>query len=340
VTRSHEQYDYSTRRSSHARSSIYLDYNEYHGEIHPKTQHVYFEGINLLKTYFRPGDTTVEKLLSELLVIDARNLFLVSGADHALEEILSYCKNHLNLQSYSSFHQTTYDHFYTFAHKLSLKNESIEKAEILYVCCPNNPDGTILSAEECVSLVSRYGEKMFIFDLSYLSYSNETYSSYLNAFKNLPNVFVLSSLAKIYPISGLRAGWFYSSHVEAKKFFTTFLNAKMLNPLSRKVLESCLEEDEFYRKQIEEIFMNRPVLAEIVIEFLKRKHIPSCLKYDIRLSSGNFFSLQFSGVEHCEAAIDALNAVGLIVRAKGHWDFIRITSVNDCLLSEIVGRLL
>jgi histidinol-phosphate/aromatic aminotransferase/cobyric acid decarboxylase-like protein len=338
--RSPEQYDYSQFRTlSSERASLYLDYNEYHGGIHQSTQKAFLEAENLLKTYFRPGDHSLESELAKIYGANDRDLFLVSGADHALEEILGFCKNRLNLSSYASFHQTTYDHFYTFTHKLSLKNLSIDLADILYVCCPNNPDGVILTPKECLDLALNYKEKVVVFDFSYLTYSAETYSAYLSLLKDLSNVFVLSSLAKVYPIAGLRSGWFCTSHDKAKKYFSAYLNAKMINPVARKVLKACLHEHHYYQRETAEIFSNRNFLAELMMSFFNSKQIATSLKYELNQSGGNFFSLAFNKTEDIKEAIRELEAVGILVRYKSHWDFIRITSVNNNFLAEIRGRL-
>lgn len=318
---------------------FYLDYNEYYGDIHDETLEVLESSADLLRSYFRPGDHSLESQLSGVYGVTDMKFHLVSGADHALEEILGYCRNQLNLKSFYSYHQTTYDHFYTFSQKLGLDVTSLESAEIVYVCCPNNPDGEILSVADCLKLAVSYPEKIFLFDFSYLAYTNESYTAYLDVLKNLSNAFFISSLAKIYPIAGLRAGWLCTTLPMANLYFDRFLNAKMINPVARRLLKNCLELHMYYREQTREIFSNRKGLADIVIEYLSKQGMDTSLKYPIESTGGNFFSLHFSQQEQISKAIQALEEVHLYVRHKSHWDFIRMTSVNDTCLSTISERL-
>lgn len=335
-------YDYSQTRShtfSANRTLLYLDYNEYYGNIHPDTFQVFKNATNILTSYFRPGDHSLENLLADAFGATDLNFHLVSGADHALEEILGFCGNQLNLKTFHSFHQTTYDHFYTFTQKLGFECSAIDKAELIYVCCPNNPDGKILTATDCLKLVNLYSNKYFIFDLSYLAYSNETYASYFRLLKNFPNAFFLSSLAKIFPIAGLRAGWFSTTKKSANQYFDKYLNAKMVNPISRKVLESCLERIDFYREQTKEIFSNREKLAKCIVNFLESKKINTRPKYEIAASGGNFFCLEFENKDQIHSAIRLLEEAQIYIRYKSHWDFIRVTSINDYWMKDIKERL-
>jgi histidinol-phosphate/aromatic aminotransferase/cobyric acid decarboxylase-like protein len=335
-------YDYSLSRIgptiSQTLSPLYLDYNEYFGIVHDSTKDAFHEAKDLLTQYHRPGSHSLENLLASSFELGELNVHLVSGADHALEEILVYCRNHLNLSKFYSYHETTYDHFYTFTQKYGFTSESIESAEVIYLCCPNNPDGALLSPLDCANFARNHENKVIIFDLSYLAYSEYSYSQYANILSELPNTFMLSSLAKIYPIAGLRAGWMSTTMSKGREHFRKFLNAKMINPVSRKILQSCLMNHEFYMRQTKEIFSNRKDLAELLLTFLSSKGITSHLKYKLDGTGGNFISLELSSEDKVKA-LDLLDERNLFVRQKPHWDFMRITSVNDIYLNDIKQRL-
>lgn len=338
-----ERYDYSRSRSSDdvmAKAVLFLDYNEYHGAIHSETLEAFKSSHTLLTSYHRPGGRTLEKKLAESLGGTEDGIFLVSGADQALEEILNYSKTILNVKTYFSFHQTTYDHFYTFTKKYSLKGAEFESADLIYLCCPNNPDGLITSPEECQRLAAENLNKTFVFDFSYLKYSFETYESYFSSLQDLSNIFIVSSLAKLYPLAGLRSGWLFTSSSKAINFFDSYLNAKLTNPISRKVLNSCLDQKSFYDLQAQEIYSNRKNLAEVLIKNFQNQNIVSTLLSDLNLHGGNFFSLRFLKKEDLSRAIYTLEKAGVQVRHKAHWDFIRVTSVNDDVLKDIKERLL
>jgi hypothetical protein len=126
---------------------------------------------------------------------------------------------------------------------------------------------------------------------------------------------------------------------KAENYFETFLNAKMVNPVSRSLLKSFLQKHEFYANQVKEIYDNRGRFSEVLVSYFSKYDIVSFPKNDVTQTHGNFFSLAFTNPLELPVAIALLQKSGLLIRHKSHWDFIRITSVNNNTLLRVLEML-
>lgn len=78
---------------------------------------------------------------------------------------------------------------------------------VIYLCNPNNPTGHLFRKDYLVSLIRKYPEHLFLIDETYLMFHPE-YSqiSVSNLVTSYTNLFVISSLSKIFALPGLRLG--------------------------------------------------------------------------------------------------------------------------------------
>jgi threonine-phosphate decarboxylase len=81
---------------------------------------------------------------------------------------------------------------------------------LVWICTPNNPDGTIISETRCKALVSQFPNTNFVFDISFHEFTlAESYDLQLvNQYKNI--VFIYS-FTKRYRIPGIRIGYLCGS---------------------------------------------------------------------------------------------------------------------------------
>ncbi len=88
--------------------------------------------------------------------------------------------------------------------------EELEKIigpkDLVFICNPNNPTGTLVPQEALKRLVLKYPETFFVIDESYIDFVADE-SSLVPYIKNLPNCLILRSFSKIYRIPGLRLGF-------------------------------------------------------------------------------------------------------------------------------------
>ncbi len=93
-----------------------------------------------------------------------------------------------------------------FKADIDLIKKQAEGFDTVFICNPNNPTGTLYSADEIESLCRALPGTYFVIDESYLPFvSSGDHESMIGP--ALPNVIILNSMSKIFRISGLRIGF-------------------------------------------------------------------------------------------------------------------------------------
>ncbi|MEM9896483.1 MAG: aminotransferase class I/II-fold pyridoxal phosphate-dependent enzyme [Bacteroidota bacterium] len=81
---------------------------------------------------------------------------------------------------------------------------------LVFICNPNNPDGSVIPSEKLVRLIRENPSTTFVIDEAYIEFTNET-SSLIHRIKDLPNLIVVRSLTKTFAIPGIRLGYVIAS---------------------------------------------------------------------------------------------------------------------------------
>lgn len=95
-------------------------------------------------------------------------------------------------------------------HDLSAMADAItERTRLVFLCNPNNPTGTMVTADEVTRFMSRVpAGVVVVFDEAYYEYVRSSeYPEALSYVKQGRNAIVLRTLSKIYGLAGLRIGY-------------------------------------------------------------------------------------------------------------------------------------
>jgi histidinol-phosphate aminotransferase len=95
-------------------------------------------------------------------------------------------------------------------HDLAAMADAItERTRLLFLCNPNNPTGTMVSAEEVGRLMARVPEHVVVvFDEAYFEYVRSTeFPDSMAYVRQGHNAIVLRTFSKIYGLAGLRIGY-------------------------------------------------------------------------------------------------------------------------------------
>jgi len=95
-------------------------------------------------------------------------------------------------------------------HDLSAMADAITaRTRLLFLCNPNNPTGTMVSAEEVARLLARVREHVVVvFDEAYYEYVRRSdFPDSMTYVKQGRNAIVLRTFSKIYGLAGLRIGY-------------------------------------------------------------------------------------------------------------------------------------
>lgn len=92
-------------------------------------------------------------------------------------------------------------------------------SDLVFICNPNNPDGTILEINEIKGLLTENTHTHFIVDEAYIEFSNqaETVIPLIDLYSNIT---IVRSLTKTFAIPGLRLGYIISNSNYIKELLT------------------------------------------------------------------------------------------------------------------------
>lgn len=241
--------------------------------------------LNLDK-YPEIGGESTRKRLSGKLSIDEANLILGNGATeliylYARALDMSSGKALIVEPTFTEYEKSVVvnggciEHFpYESDFKLDtaklIKRLQTGDVRFLYICNPNNPTGTLLSAAELQNILEacdKRGITAFI-DESFIEFSNAESSKRL---VDRYMVFILRSITKIYGIPGIRIGYGIGHRDIVEK-----MNQKKepwtINTLALLTMETYLEDEaylmrtsEWYSEEKGRFFQELKSIEDIVV---------------------------------------------------------------------------
>ena len=161
------------------------------------------ERLGVLGHYPEPEPCTLEAELALRLGIDPAAVCVTNGATEGI-----YLIAHSFSGSRSIILQPTFSEYADacrlYSHTLS--SDACVQAELLWLCNPNNPTGSVIPKSELESLIADKPDTVFVIDQSYDFFTQEPVLSAAEAAR-FPNVLQLHSMTKRYAIPGLRLGY-------------------------------------------------------------------------------------------------------------------------------------
>ncbi len=123
------------------------------------------------------------------------------------------------------------------------------KTKIVFICNPNNPTGTIVTAAEVESFMRKIPDNVLVvFDEAYYEYVGDAaYPDSLQYVKENRNVIVLRTFSKIYGLAGLRIGY----GVAPKEIISAINRVREpfnVNLLAQKAALAALSDTDFLEK--------------------------------------------------------------------------------------------
>jgi histidinol-phosphate aminotransferase len=190
----------------------------------PKACDAIERALDQLNRYPDPSCTRLRHALATRFGVKPEQITVGNGADGVIMQLcMAYLHEHNEvIVSRSSF--PVYDQFAhvmrTSLVKIPLKDyrldlkamtEAIsEKTELIFVCNPNNPTGTIVTASEVAAFMDWVPEHtLVVFDEAYreLVASDDFPDTMAYVREGRPNVMILRTFSKVYGLAGVRLGY-------------------------------------------------------------------------------------------------------------------------------------
>ena len=221
-------------------------------------------------------------------------------------------------------------------HLEAMADAITDRTKVVVVCNPNNPTGTIVTAEELDRFVRRVPENVLIVvDEAYVEMVDSAGfpDSLAYVREARPNVLVLRTFSKVYGLAGIRLGYAFG----APETIATLLRVKMIFSVSvvaQAAGIAALQDDDFLRRSIE---ANRAARQLFYREFER-------LGLEYAESHTNFILVHIG--PNAGRIYERLLERGIIVRPCANYDlpeFLRISigteEQNERLIAEL-GSLL
>ncbi|HKU30470.1 histidinol-phosphate transaminase [Arthrobacter sp. NyZ413] len=179
-----------------------------------------------------------------------------------------------------------------------------ERTRLIFVCTPNNPTGTSVTADELHAFMAAVPEDVLVvIDEAYVHFNVDAAAAQgIDFFRTYPNVVVLHTFSKAYGLAGLRIGY-----AIAPDYISTALRAVAIpfgvSALAQKAALASLDAEDEIEARITSLVTEREMLhAELL-----------SIGWDVCPSEANFVWLRTG--EATQELETVFTEAGVIVRA-------------------------
>ena len=175
-------------------------------------------------------------------------------------------------------------------------------AKLLFICSPNNPDGSVISDSDLRRLLKL--PLLLLLDEAYVDFAEARgHTTHLNWVQDHPNLAVLRTFSKLAGLAGLRVGygafpdWLISHMWKIKQPYN-------INVAASLAATAALDDQEWLTDKITAIVAERERMVSLLSEFTFLTPFPSL---------SNFVLFQVTG-RSAQALKEALGQEGVLVR--------------------------
>jgi len=218
--------------------------------------------VTKIESYPSPIANELNELAANKFQLHSNQFLFTNGATEAfylIAQLFSAKKAAIVAPTFSEYEDAC--KIFKLKYEL-ISNDEIKNtnADLLFICNPNNPTGSIFSKKELELLFKQKPTTTFVIDEAYIEFTNNLTSitALTSTYKNL---IVVRSLTKTFTIPGLRLGYIVTN----SKNITALLQLKM--PWSVNLL--AIKAGEFIFNNYEALQFNASLLLEETTTFMK-----------------------------------------------------------------------
>ncbi len=203
----------------------------------------------------------LKSALAKKTMVDEKNLLMTNGSSEAITLLANhfcplralvvkptFCEYEIAVNSIGGivkgFNLPKEDNF---ALSLNSLIPAINQIDLLFLCNPNNPTGSLYSKDVLIRLLEEADKKgvFVVADEAFMDFaSNKKDYSLIRSINDFGNLAILGSLTKFYSLAGLRIGYIASNEVLIKELRCK-LPAWNVNTLAQKAALFALGDDGF-----------------------------------------------------------------------------------------------
>ncbi len=298
------------------RNGLRLDFNENTIGCSPRVlERLQSIGADELAKY--PERGPVEERVARFLRVSPEEVLLTNGVD---EGIHLMCETYLEPGDEALVVVPTYSMYriYVMAEGARLVSVPLEKeftfsaekiiagiterTRLIAIANPNNPTGTVASAEDLFAIAQATPNAAVLIDEAYFEFYGES----VLAGPRLPNVFVARTFSKVYGMAGMRIGVLVGD-TEQMKAVRRAASPYNVNAVALACLPDAIEDQAYLNSYVEEVKQSRSrlerALAEAGIQYWP--------------SQANFVLMRVgTRASHASAFSEAMRQRGILVRDR------------------------
>ena len=247
---------------------------------------------HLIANYPHPDGYDLKELIARKRQLSVRQTAVFNGATEAIYTIAGsghYKQAYVAGPTFSEYEAASLQHHIPVI-RINLKQLICEMdypfadESCVWICNPNNPDGTLFPAEQLIRLMRRFPNVRFIVDQSYADFTDQ---AVLDCSDLPENGLLIYSLTKQYSIPGLRLGYVIGS----EEWIGRLSDHKMpwsVNALALEAGKYLLTHTPDFQKMRKELRGEVLRMQQAFTATNRIETIPSATHYFLsRLPSGN-----------------------------------------------------
>ncbi len=131
------------------------------------------------------------------------------------------------------------------------KKINIHKPKLVFICNPNNPTGTILSAQKIIEIANKNKESIIVIDELYEKFYGDSLLNKVN-FDNINNIIIIQSLSKTGGLAGLRIGFAFG-HKKIIKYINKVTGPYDVNSFAVTATIAALDDKKYIEDYVLEV---------------------------------------------------------------------------------------
>lgn len=244
--------------------------------------------------YPEAAPDTLERELALYYGVEPSQVIATSGATEAIYlTALAFRASHsaILMPTFAEYGDAAMLHGHQVTPLYALPERMPEGVQMMWICNPNNPTGTVIPKEELRRLMEDNPHVLFVLDQSYEHFTLEPLFTVREA-ADMPNVLLLHSMTKQFSVPGLRIGF----ATGCRPLLDQIRSARMpwsMNQLAISAARYLLAHEDDYRFDLGELLSERRYMAEaleatrVIETYPSQSHILLC-----RLRLGSAMALK------------------------------------------------
>ncbi len=176
-----------------------------------------------------------------------------------------------------------------------------DNPKLIFICNPNNPTGTVLSAQEIISLSNINKDSLIVVDELYEKFYGESLLKTIDFEKN-KNIVIIQSLSKTAGLAGLRIGFTFG-HKNLIQYINKVTGPYDVNSFAVTAALAALRDKSYVEKYVLEVKKAR----EWILKKFKSTKIRS------HFSAGNYFLIWPN--KNPKILIEEMREKGILIRS-------------------------